>query len=212
MLDADVYIAKMDRDDVVHDYYRRCGYEMAGPNFLVKANEPQTITCLEDLADKMLKSTAWVQLIVCHGDPVLGLLLPLVKGPRFNKTGQVIHDLAELASHFTEMTNKVKKFEDRVKFVTDVMGVTRDSLQRLVGKLSQLKQTKFTKNIVEIRGCHLAEHEGRLMDAYRKTLGTHMLSAPACRQMYLPINPANPANPSPKVKQYLGKKSTMETH
>jgi hypothetical protein len=87
MLDADVYIAKMPKADIIKQYYSRCGYEMAGPNFMVKANEPQTITSLEDLADKMLKSTAWVQLVVCHGDPTLGLLLPLVKGAPHNKTG-----------------------------------------------------------------------------------------------------------------------------
>ena len=36
MTDADVYIAKMPRDDVPRDFYTRCGYEMAGTNFMVK--------------------------------------------------------------------------------------------------------------------------------------------------------------------------------
>jgi hypothetical protein len=205
-----VYIAKMPKADIIKQYYTRCGYEMAGSNFIVKVNEPQTITSFEDLADKMLKSTAWVQLVVCHGDPTLGLLLPLVKGAPYNKSGAVINDLAELAARHTDMVNKDKALDGRIKNVMGLMGVKRDALQRLVGKLSDLKRNKFMKNIVEIRGCHLAEGGGPLMQDYRKALGTHMLSAPNCRQLYVPINPDNPAKLSWRAKMYLGKNTTMQ--
>lgn len=211
MLDADVYIAKMQNDDIIHEYYRRCGYEQAGPNFQVRANTPQTITSLEDLAEKMLASQAWVQLIVCHGDPSRGLLLPLYKqGSGFNSTGQVINDLAALAERSVAMENKDSDLDGRIKNVLGYLGGTRDKLLKLIKLLARLKAEKYFKNIVEIRGCHLAEGDAIFMQDYRRALGTHMFTAPKCRQLFLPINPENPANISQLGKAYMSKNTTMD--
>lgn len=205
--DADVYIAKMNNSQIIHDFYTRCGHEIAG-NFQVKANTPQTVTSLEEVVDRMLASTAWVQLIVCHGDPSGGLLLPLVKGGAHNQTGQVINNLAILSERHSELNAAGNPLQGLLQNVIDLMGIKRDSLLRLVGKLVQLRQTRYMKNIVEIRGCHLAANGGQLLQPYRRALGTHMLSAPTCRQLYLPINPDNPGQLSFRAKQYLGRQKT----
>jgi hypothetical protein len=123
----------------------------------------------------------------------------------------VIEDLAYLVEHASDLKTDASSFEGRLKSVTNLMGMPRAALLRLVGKLADLRKAKFMKNIVEIRGCNLAAQGTQLLQAYRRALGTHMLSAPVCRQLYLPINPDNPALPTGKAKRYLQKqKTTMQ--
>jgi|ERR1051326_3248536 hypothetical protein len=207
--EAEVYIAKMANSSIIHEFYNQCGYEIAY-QFQVKARTPRTVTSLEDVVDGMMSSDAWVQLIVCHGDPDRGLLIPLTRDSRFNSTGVVMSDLAVLAEA-SDLDSNSSFYEGRLKFVQDTMGIRRDPLMRFIRKLVQLKQTKYFKNIVEIRGCNLAANGKESLQYYRRALGTHMLSAPKCRQLYLPINPENPAKLTWPARSYLGKqKTTMQ--
>src|SRR5262249_48926849 len=113
MTEAQPYVAKMKKDEIIHEFYKQCGYEIAGW-FQVTARKPKRVNSLEDIVDGMLASDAWVQLIVCHGNPDRGLLIPLTKDSKFNSTGAVIDDLAVLAENSGSLEYAGNSYEGRL--------------------------------------------------------------------------------------------------
>jgi hypothetical protein len=192
MVEADVYIKDMGhRSKIISEYYEKSGSEVAG-QFQVKARSPQTFRTMEDIVDKMLTSTAWVQLIVCHGEDDHGLLMPLTREGTMNRTGDVIYSLAILAERASGVNTAKEPLDNLTKDVASKMGMPIPALMRLVEKLGELRKKKYFQNIVEIRGCHLGADPFEMMQAYRRTFGTHMFSAPICRQLFLRVKVWSP--------------------
>ncbi len=187
MTEAAVYIGRINRADIIRTYYERCGLETIGPTARISVRGIESFSSLEDLLDKMLKRSEWVQIIVCHGSPEGGLLIPLAQGGSHNETGRVMEDLAVLAQEHKCLRPDHPTLGGRIRFVADGMGVTKETVTRVAEKLGMLHSRKF---IVEIRGCNVGK-ERDMLDGYRKAFG-HMTSAPMCRMFYLRIQPGHP--------------------
>lgn len=187
MTEAAVYIGRINRADIIREYYERCGLETIGPTARVPVREIQSFTSFEDLVDKMLKRSEWVQVIVCHGTPEQGLLIPLAQGGSHTATGNVMKDLAALAQENRCLRPEHPAYAGRFQFVADGMGVKKETVARVAEKLGMLHSRGF---IVEIRGCRVGK-DPDMLDGYRKAFG-HMTSAPTCRMFYLRIEPGRP--------------------
>jgi len=206
MTEGDVYIGPLghgSKGDIVKAYYEQCGLETIGPlhfraNDVANRIPVQRILKfghLGELLDQILASTRWVQVIVNHGDPDAGLIMPVKKnGPNLN-TGLVISDLALLAIDQAKhpavpITEADPKFKNLIKDLGLKMGLKAAELLSLVTKFSQIHRQGC---IIEIRGCRLAKNVSDpvfggtdLLGEYRKAFG-RMTSAPICWMLYVEI-------------------------
>jgi hypothetical protein len=187
MSEAVVYIGKIHRADVIREYYTRCGLEMFKPNVRIPVKDILDYVTFEDLVDKMLTRSEWVHLIVSHGSPEGGLLMPLAKGSSHNSTGMVMDDLAVLAETHKCLRSDAPGYSGRIQYVADSMGVKPAVVTRVAEKLGMLQRKSF---IVEIRGCNIGQ-DPDMLRRYRRAFA-HMTSAPKCRMFYLRIEPGRP--------------------
>jgi hypothetical protein len=187
MTEAVVYIGKINKADVIKEYYTRCGLEMFKPNVRIPVKAILNYVTFEDLIDKMLTRSEWVHLVVSHGSPDGGLLMPLASGGGHNQTGKIMDDLAVLAETQMCLRTDAPNYSGRIKFIADGMGVKPAVVTRVAEKLGMLQRKSF---IVEIRGCNIGK-EREMLGRYRRAFG-HMTSAPNCRMFYLRIEPGRP--------------------
>jgi hypothetical protein len=185
--EAAVYIAKMNRADIIKEYYQRCGLETIGPNARVPVTSVETFASFEGLLDLMAAHSQWVHVVVCHGSPEAGLIMPLAGVGGHTQTGKVMSDLAGLADVAGGLAPDDPAHADRVKYVAALMGVKPEAVVRVAQKL---KAFRARPGIVEIRGCNVGQDEV-LLRHYRDAFG-HMTSAPKCRMLYLRVQPGRP--------------------
>src|SRR5262249_37128768 len=198
--DAVVYInSTIKKASIIREFYERCGLECVGA-IRVPVVKILEFDSLETLVGLMKDRSEWFQVIVTHGDPNHGMLMPLAPGGRSNGTGGVIlapkqfkatggeptipNLLADMAGRATILNDS----DQAVRDVAAAMGVTTDAVIRVAEKLQALRRRKF---IVEIRGCNIGANKA-MCQQYRRMFGTHMITAPKCRMFYLSLKAKSP--------------------
>jgi hypothetical protein len=184
MADAVVHIGPIGAAgrSLVSQFYQNCGLEVVGPG-RITTGVSLSFDTLEQLLDHLTVRTETYQVIVCHGNPTRGLLVPFATGTPYNATGPLIRRLGG-AAHDA----RAGASEDLVE-VTDLasfMGVSVDTTRRLIAKLARLPG-----KILEFRGCNLGSDRSLLRD-YRDALNGLSASAPKCRMFYVPVLPHRP--------------------
>jgi hypothetical protein len=185
--EAVVYLGKMQHADIVREYYQRCGLETFKPTVKIPVKEILAFTTFEELVDQMLKRSEWVHVIVNHGQPEGGLLMPLAKGGGHNQTGAIMSDLAVLAQQKVCLRPDHPTLGGRIRFIAAGMGVKPETVTRVAEKLAMLQARKF---IVEMRGCNVGKDRA-VLDGYRQAFNS-MTTAPSCRMFFLRIQPGRP--------------------
>jgi hypothetical protein len=184
---AAVLIGPIDRGiPVVRDFYRGCPSEVVGPGSVL-IGTVDTFTNLEDLCDKILARDETLFVIVNHGNPDRGLILPFTaKSPaNITATGLIIHDLAAMSNAVPSIGSN----DARVIDAASKMGVSVADALRLISKLPQLHNKQ---RILFFRGCNIGKDLTMLAD-YRDAFGAAAAQAPNCRMFYLRIKPHTPS-------------------
>jgi hypothetical protein len=112
---------------LVQDFYRGCMLEVIGPGS-VRTGAVETYSTLEDLCDKMLVHDETLFVIVNHGNPDKGLILPFTAKASHNATGLIIGDLAAMS----KVAASLRSSDARVIDAASKMGVQRDDALRLI--------------------------------------------------------------------------------
>lgn len=185
---------------IVQDFYRGCPREVMGPGML-PITAVDTFQTLEELVDKMLARSDSVFVIVNHGNPQHGLLVPFMAGTQFTATGGVIDDLAALAKQAPSPDDA------RVRDVASKMGVAVTSAVRLIQKLGQLPARQ---RMLFFRGCNLGVNL-TLLSAYKLAFGAVAVQAPNCRMFYLRMKPHRPSKRQTMQSVQAGKPTTPNT-
>ena len=173
------------RREIIHDFYQRCGRETIGPA-QVKTGEIQNFTTLEELVDHLLEGDEFIQIVVNHGNPEHGLLIPFTRESPYNATGGVIAQMASLAVEYQR--GCPVKDPPGVVDLASKMGVRPAVAVRLLEKLGALI---YKEMILEIRGCNIGKSQ-YLLRAYKKVFSAKAFTAPKCRMFYLRIVPHRP--------------------
>src|SRR3954453_21245628 len=88
--EAAIYInSTIKKSHIIREFYERCGLECVGA-ISVRVTSISEFDSLESLVSQMRNRSEWFQVIVTHGDPKNGLLMPLAAGGRSTGTGGVI--------------------------------------------------------------------------------------------------------------------------
>ncbi|NIJ51145.1 hypothetical protein [Dyadobacter arcticus] len=189
MADAVVHVAA--NMQLAAEYYQRCGFDVMGPG-RISTGLTINFNNLEELLDNMISRTEMIQLIVCHGSDVNGLLTPFARGSNFTATGGVITDLARLAKNSIPHLANNSHLPSDTFAVVDVaskMGVRPEVAIRLAEKLVGVQKKKL---IVFVRGCNIGANQQMLRD-YKAAFGAQMVTAPNCRMFFLRIRPHLPS-------------------
>jgi hypothetical protein len=200
--EAAVYInSTIKKSYIIREFYERCGLECVGLIRIPVVNISE-FDSLESLVSQMKDRSEWFQVIVTHGDPQKGMLMPLATGGHATGTGGVIlppgqwkakggePSVPELLTGMAQRPTSLNDSDQDVRDVAAAMGVTTDAVQRVAGLLNALGRRKF---IVEVRGCNIGSN-ATLCQQYRRMFGTHMFTAPKCRMFYLSLTAKSPGS------------------
>jgi hypothetical protein len=167
---------------LVQDFYRGCPFEVIGPG-VIPVTTTDTYKTLEELIDLMLAKNDDVIVIVNHGNPSDGLLMPFTAKSQFTATGGVIGNLTTLAG-----SSGLSVTDPGLVNAASLMGIPAADALKLVQKLAQLWAKKRQ---IFVRGCNIGQTLSLLTD-YRNAFGAVALQAPNCRMFYLRIRPHKP--------------------
>jgi hypothetical protein len=206
MADAVVHIGPFPNQDrarpLIRRFYERCALEVVGPG-RVSTGDIKVFDTLEELIDNITGRRETFQVVVAHGDPKHGMIIPFTaEGPaRANATGLIIDRLASLVKSWSPsnplgVTSPFSSLGGSAPDPTLVglavdMDVSLAVVGRLVGKLAALKPV-----ILELRGCHLAENGNLgLLTGYKNAFKALSVSGPDGRMFYVSVLPHTPKSP-----------------
>jgi hypothetical protein len=174
------------RSQLVADYYQQCGLETIGPGQLV-TNRLARFTTLEGLIDLLLARPESQQVIVNHGSPESGLLVPVCKETRFSNTGVVMSDFSGLADMAEKGPIDPKNQITRVLLdgVTRDLGVRAPVILRIVDKLVALRRKRL---VLHFRACNLDDPQ--MVRTYKTAFGATMITFHGCRLLFMRCSPA----------------------
>jgi hypothetical protein len=179
------------------DYYANCGLESIGPGQIAVAGI-RHYTTFEGLIDILLTRVEFHQVIVNHGDPEQGLLVPFSKESPVHATALAIGDLSGLADRAQsgplDPNNAVTKV--MLDGAAKDMRVGRDVVLRIVNKLRELRKKAF---VVHFRACNMDDPV--LVEEYKRAFGAKMVTYHPVRVLFLPINPSR-MQPGYTIDQY----------
>lgn len=148
---------------------------------------------MEDLVDALSAGgSAGFQLhvVVCHGNPTDGLLMPFTRhSPKaYTSTGLV---MSAIADQVQRLRHGQTIDEPVLADLSSKMGLatTPQAVSGLVQKMSTLPPS-----ILEIRGCHLGENGPSVLLDYKRAFNALSVSAPTCRMFYVRVRPHKPAH------------------
>jgi hypothetical protein len=175
-----------DKAWIIDRYYNNCGQETIGLWARIMTSSPaRHFRTFEELIDHLLVAPELQQVVVNHGDPNSGLLVPFAKETGFRDTGAIIDMFAVLAEQ--EATGfpdpAVTKFS--LAQATRTLRVHEQVVWRIVHKLVLLRMRKL---VLHFRACHLTD-DNNMMQEYGKALGTSLITYHSCRLLFLQFHP-----------------------
>jgi hypothetical protein len=192
------------RGEIVAEYYNKCGLETIGPGQISTTCLRQFST-LEELIDLLQARPEVHQVIVNHGNPPGGLLLPVARETNYRDTGQIMYLLSGLADR-QEQKGHVDPNDPITKVyldgATQDMRVTRAVVLRIVQKLVALRQKAL---VLHFRACNLDDPE--LVRTYKKAFGARLMTFHACRLFFLRFVP-DQTKPGRHVSEFSSQNNT----
>lgn len=172
------------RATIVADYYRHCGLETLGPG-RIRTVGLRSYTTFEGLMDLLLTRAGPHQVIVNHGSPTEGLIVPWCRETRNSNTRDNIGFFAKMADALERGTaNKNNNdFQDSLDTVTFVLGITPQVALRIAAKLVQVRTRGF---ILHLRACNLPRD---VAIRYKDALRARMVTFHPVRLVFLSVKP-----------------------
>ncbi|WP_343714760.1 peptidoglycan-binding domain-containing protein [Inquilinus sp.] len=171
------------RRRLVDDYYLNCGFETVGPG-QITTSSPDHYATFEELIDILLRRAEPQQVIVNHGNPSQGLLMPFARGTQFTATGGAIFNLSELANSAEQGPLDPDSFG--VRDTSALMGVPPATTIRIVNKLVALRKKRL---ILHFRACNIGGNRG-MVSTYKAAFGAAMITFHGCRLLFVEVRPA----------------------
>jgi len=182
---ADALLGPVGRGaNIVDEYYNKCGLETVGPGQMAVAGIGHYAT-LEALIDSLLAASSQQQIVVNHGNPAEGLLMPISKEVSFNSTGPVMSLLSSLADQAEQgpIDPKLKlnlppgPGGQSLTFPTAVA-------VRLADKLVKLRKKRV---ILHFRACNMTS--ASMVRDYKSAFGAQLISFHGCRLLFVRFSP-----------------------
>jgi len=174
------------RSRLILDYYQQCGLETIGPG-QVTTDRLAKFTTLEALIDLLLTRPENQQVIVNHGSPDSGLLVPICKETRFSDTGVVISDFSGLADMAEKGPIDPKNQVTKVLLdgLAKDLGVRTSVVLRIVDKLVALRKRRL---VLHFRACNMDDPE--MVRGYKRAFGAALITFHGCRLLFMELKPA----------------------
>jgi hypothetical protein len=177
-------IGHMHGNEIIADYYRNCGLETIGAG-QIPTHGPRFYATLEELIDILQSRPEVHQVIVNHGNPDDGLLIPFSRETHYFQTGNIMYMLSGLADMAER--GEIDPNDPKAKVLLGVasdMRVSRAVVIRVVRKLVALRKKQL---ILHFRACNLTDPV--MVGSYKKAFGARAITYHGCRLLYLRIRP-----------------------
>ncbi|CQR60222.1 hypothetical protein [Streptomyces leeuwenhoekii] len=191
--------------NIIEDYYRFSQRETIGPA-QIETGAIRAFATLEGLVDGILASTDSTHVVVCHGNPEQGLLIPFMPGSPHNATGPMAEALADLAKKVAQGQPPLV-IDPKLVDAAAKMGVDPAAALRLIGKFALLHSPFGPSRTLHFRACNFGQNN-TMLAGYKLLFHTVMVTAPTCRMFYLRIPPGRPGASSPSIPQLAGQQPT----
>ena len=202
---AGVQIGPQDnRGRFIADYYTKCGLETIGPGQITTGGI-QHFSTLEDLIDVLQGRPEVHQVIVNHGNPDSGLLLPLVKESSYNRTGLLVGPLSNLADLAAK--GEIDPTGPDADMYQDVAKTLHVQMPVVVRLLRKIVAVRKTKRILHFRACNL-QSAGMLQD-YKAFFAAVTITYHSCRLLFIPFKP-DQVKPGRSVAEFNSDKNTAK--
>ena len=166
---------------LVDDYYHHCGLETVGPG-QVTTGPPRSFRTFEGLIDDLLVRPELQQVIVCHGEPSKGLIVPVSPKTNFRDTSQVIFDLSDLADKVDRgqpLTTPAS--QNSIQSISRKTRLARADILAIVQKLVLVRKKQL---VVHFRACNMRED---LVTGYKLAFGARLATFHEVRLLFLRI-------------------------
>jgi hypothetical protein len=183
---ADALLGPVGRGvNLIDDYYNKCGLETVGPGQMAVAGIGRYAT-LEALIDSLLAASSQQQIVVNHGNPDEGLLMPISREVSFNNTGIVMFSLSSLADQAEQGPIDPKDLKINVPVGQGGKSFTFPPAVavRLADKLVKLRKKRL---ILHFRACNMTN--ASMVRDYKSAFGAQMISFHGCRLLFVRFSP-----------------------
>ena len=144
---------------------------------------------LEGLIDNILGSDTLLHIIICHGSPENGLILPFAKDYTPTATGQPIAKLAEMMRKLVHsalpVSEQVKLIQADLDNMWNAMSMREKIARRVTEKLIKLREKP---PIIFFQACNIGANRPLLL-AYKQAFSALAMTAPAHRQFFVEVFP-----------------------
>ncbi|MEV6396997.1 hypothetical protein AB0M39_19790 [Streptomyces sp. NPDC051907] len=205
MSPADVHIGVESR--LIDDYYRFSQRETVGPA-QIETGVTRSFRSLEGLVDGLLASSESTHVVVCHGNPDLGLLVPFTQNSPHNATGLLAGALVDLVNAMAHGTLPPFPPDPRLLDAGARMGVDTATVLRLLGKLLLLRTTPPLRRVIHFRACNFGRRTSMLA-GYKLLFDAALVTGPTCRMLYVEVLPG-PPRPGASIQQLGGQAPTTQ--
>jgi hypothetical protein len=183
---ADVQIGPLGSNaHVVTNYYRNCGLETIGPA-RISTGGLQSYTTFEGLIDLLLTRTGQQQVIVNHGSPMEGLIVPWCPETKTANTRSNIVFFSKMADAIEQGTDNKNNpdFQDSLDTITFILQIPQKVALRIATKLAQVRKKSL---ILHFRACNIPNDVAIL---YKQAFRALMITFHPIRLLFLKIKPA----------------------
>jgi hypothetical protein len=173
------------RGQIVTSYYQLCGLETIGPARIV-TSDLRSYTTFEGLIDLLLTRAGQQQVIVNHGNPASGVLVPWCRESSETNTAQNIAFFSKIAGAIEQGTANPTNpdFKDSLDTLAFTLGISRQVALRIAEKFVQVRKKSL---ILHLRACNIPQDVAL---RYKEAFRARMVTFHPVRLLYQRIRPA----------------------
>lgn len=198
------------RAQIVMDYYQKCALETTGTN-QVRTVGLRHYSTFEELIDTLIARHEAEQVVVNHGSPESGLLIPFSRETSYRDTGKQIDKLSGLADLLEKgpldpNDTSLPPETQNLLGAADYMSIRPSVLLRVVQKLVTLRKKELS---LHFRACHM--DNATMVAGYKSAFGAKSITYHPCRLLFVRIRPQRFKNGTTAAKTYANNSSKLNS-
>ncbi|HET9956271.1 MAG TPA: hypothetical protein VFQ61_17305 [Polyangiaceae bacterium] len=171
---------------IVTEYYNRAKHEPTRAGDLPISRVDVFANTFKSLCDLILAKRPTDVVVVAHGTPDLGLIMPIAPATNVS-TGYAMPDLVKLVNE-VESAGSNKVDSDRVSGMANDWGISEASALGLARTCAKIRKEISKSLRVHIRGCDIGAKAQHLR-AMQRVFNAELVSAPDCAMFYVRVQP-----------------------
>jgi hypothetical protein len=187
---------------IVSQYYALAGFEPTLRGDLLVDRTTTFNNNFKHLAEMILENKRSHVVVVAHGMPDMGLIMPIASTTRVS----VGYAMAKLAMLTDELQAKGSVDSQRLKNAATDWNLSQATITSLLQTCLKIRKTGDIGSVIHVRGCDIGAKLSHLRSMQR-LFGASVVSAPDCAMFYVHLRPQTAdAQATARTRTVLGRR------